>query len=489
MNFFSVKHALPFIVTSVFFLVVSLVVYGILSHTTELDVAEEIAYVELREGGFYPKDVRIVKGGSVIFSTTRDSYFWPASNLHPTHGTYSDFDPKKPIEPNSTWTFTFDRAGVWKYHDHLTPHFGGSITVEDIGGSVIERCTEVDESIECQQNLLFSELEKNGVESTYRLLGEMYNASNDFRRNCHYFAHNIGLESYKYYLEDETSVLSPEVSACAYGFYHGFMEALLTTTQDAQKAREFCLYIDEHVTPHAPDAGLQCFHGIGHGAIDLALAVEGYGSSERILVEDSLRICETAAFTEEEIYRCTSGIYNSIANAYVLEENIPLRENDPLWLCREQPEAYKESCYGNMNTLIFTLAEKDLRKALPLVSTIEEGHQVASMRYLSGLSVVDLLLGNTNYLKVLSVCREAEVHLVEPCIEGLAHGYLEHGIPGLEYTEAIQFCGSDVLTEKEKHICFKYSLSNLQGWYSRSKAREICNLIEPTYQLYCNKDL
>lgn len=442
--------------------------------------------IELRSDGFYPKDIQISKGESITFTTTRDRHFWPASNLHPTHSLYPEFDSEEPIGPENTWVFEFNEVGEWRYHDHLTPYFGGTVTVAGEGG-IVKVCSSEEESVECWQKLLFQTFEKEGIDAVYDQVSDLYTTSEIFKKECHSVVHNIGLEAYKYYLEDNESILSPKTSACAYGFYHGFMEALLTTTESFETAREFCFYIDEFVTPYIPDATLQCFHGIGHGAVDLALATSGFGGDEKILVENSLRICEGTSYTEEEIYRCTSGVYNSLANIYVEEKYVRVRADDPLWLCREQPEAYKESCYGNMNSLMFHLAGNDLLEALPFINEIEDAHQVVSTRYLSGLSVVYTLLETDNYSSAIAICRGVNNNLVQPCLEGLVHGLLEHGAPGEEYIKAFNFCGSPVLTEEEQNNCFKYSLGNINGWYSLSKSKEICIGVKEEFQQYCKR--
>lgn len=83
----------------------------------------------LGEDGYEPRDITITVGDSVEFSTIGDKPYWPASNVHPTHRIYSEFDPKEPVQPEDVWQFTFDQAGEWRYHDHLAPFYTGVITV------------------------------------------------------------------------------------------------------------------------------------------------------------------------------------------------------------------------------------------------------------------------------------------------------------------------------------------------------------------------
>lgn len=83
--------------------------------------------VELLEGGYSPEEVTIKRGDVVKFVNKRKHYFWPASNLHPTHTIYPEFDPQEPVE--SSWSFRFNKVGEWRYHDHLAPYFTGKVKV------------------------------------------------------------------------------------------------------------------------------------------------------------------------------------------------------------------------------------------------------------------------------------------------------------------------------------------------------------------------
>jgi plastocyanin len=87
--------------------------------------------VVMKDKVYTPKNLRIKVGERVTFvnKDSKESY-WPASNIHPTHEIYSEFDPKKAVRPDSSWSFVFNRKGEWKYHDHLFPEIVGTIVVE-----------------------------------------------------------------------------------------------------------------------------------------------------------------------------------------------------------------------------------------------------------------------------------------------------------------------------------------------------------------------
>ena len=89
------------------------------------------ATVVIKDGGFAPASITVKRGDTVVFQNQDSQAHWPASDLHPTHGIYPEFDPQTSIEPNKSWSFTFDKVGKWKYHDHLFPSVHGMVTVTE----------------------------------------------------------------------------------------------------------------------------------------------------------------------------------------------------------------------------------------------------------------------------------------------------------------------------------------------------------------------
>ncbi len=66
-----------------------------------------------------PQTLTIALGDSVEFRNSDLKPHWPASAPHPAHSLYPEFDPKAPIKPGEIWLFKFEKAGTWKFHDHL----------------------------------------------------------------------------------------------------------------------------------------------------------------------------------------------------------------------------------------------------------------------------------------------------------------------------------------------------------------------------------
>ena len=83
----------------------------------------------MKADNFEPLNITIKKNTKVIFKNEDNVARWPASNLHPTHGIYPEFDPQEPVIAGDEWSFVFDKVGNWKYHDHLIPSIRGEIKV------------------------------------------------------------------------------------------------------------------------------------------------------------------------------------------------------------------------------------------------------------------------------------------------------------------------------------------------------------------------
>lgn len=85
--------------------------------------------ITVSDTGFTPANITVKKNTRVIFKNIGSKPHWPASDFHPTHGIYPQFDPTKEILPGNEWTFRFEKTGKWKLHDHLFPELKGVITV------------------------------------------------------------------------------------------------------------------------------------------------------------------------------------------------------------------------------------------------------------------------------------------------------------------------------------------------------------------------
>ncbi len=113
------------------------------SESSESTVAPKGAVVTLDTTGFTPNILTISKGTTVTFENKGGGPMWVATAVHPTHTAYDSTNTKQHCDPGysgpapfdqcgngDTYSFTFDAAGVWKYHNHLKAPEVGTIIVE-----------------------------------------------------------------------------------------------------------------------------------------------------------------------------------------------------------------------------------------------------------------------------------------------------------------------------------------------------------------------
>lgn len=88
-----------------------------------------VTQVDYDGSQFSPAVLNIKAGDIVFFKNSSQSGFWPASDPHPTHTAYPEFDAKKAVPAGSSFQFKFLKAGNWGYHDHFNPSAKGQINV------------------------------------------------------------------------------------------------------------------------------------------------------------------------------------------------------------------------------------------------------------------------------------------------------------------------------------------------------------------------
>ena len=86
--------------------------------------------VKITAAGFVPASITVKKGQRVVFENQSANFAWPASDPHPIHTNYPEFDPKEPFKNGEAWAFAFDKPGNWTYHDHLAPGNRGVVSVQ-----------------------------------------------------------------------------------------------------------------------------------------------------------------------------------------------------------------------------------------------------------------------------------------------------------------------------------------------------------------------
>lgn len=404
--------------------------------------------------GFEPSILTIPIGVTVTFSSRLESPFWPASNLHPNHLIYPEFDPRTPIDSGETWTFTFDRPGEWRFHDHLASEATGVVHVTD---SHEDRCDEG--SAYCWDKLLYGSLQKYGIVAALNTLQRIHITNEQFARYCHEYAHDLGLQTYHLYGEDIG--LTPKMSYCNAGFFHGYMEGLVGKAFDIETANQFCQSVKSTLVPSYPEAERQCRHGIGHGAMEYLITSNAQDWEEpEQMARPALEACAEANEDDNDVRRCAAGVFGALRDWMVSADDfkIYLDPRNLFSMCaRLEHETSKSACYWEFAkyTVRYVrgnppLPEIDIRAIIPSTDWAEYGPYIVRS-WATGIGRRGV--HSIEPESLIRFCRALPEETHIQCIRGLASGIIYAGI-SVGPPRAIELCKISQLNEDERHNCY-----------------------------------
>lgn len=344
------------------------------------------------------------------------------------------------------------------------------------------KATETDEL--CWKERIIEVMRDRGARDAFELVKFAYDSDAATAATCHSLTHEVGKLTYRLYLSGKKVSISPNISYCSYGFFHGFAEELFVRNKDTQQARDFCRYVDRELSEMTKDASLQCFHGIGHGIVDTHNP-ELWGN-EKAIVATGLRLCDRVGETDAERSRCATGVFNGLAflivgNGMGLSVNV----DDPLAICRTQTPIYEDACYSSMNIVLLTVSHMDLIAASAFINRIPSDvfARNAMINLVSPIGTQHMQA--SDHAPTVELCRDVPDRLHFACIMGYGFGLMEHGRPGREYEKALAFCRSNILTYVEQDACYSYILPYMKQWYSKDIQRKICTDVQTAFQQYC----
>ena len=334
---------------------------------------------------------------------------------------------------------------------------------------------------QCWDNLVRDTAQNKGIAYAMQILTELSN-NPLFAKECHSYTHTIGGEAYLEFKKSNNINISPAMNYCGFGFYHGFMEMLFAKGGNIQIARDLCSYMDKQISNPAKYEYGACFHGIGHGVVD-GSNKKDWGNAQA-LIAPGLKLCDEVAVTDEEHYRCYSGAFNSISIAYVSNQyGLNVDKKDPLKFCKQQKEQYRRACYADVAVIIMHETSDDLAKAIKLIESIpEDEYAIEAIKNSAGLKA-RVFTGNLK--DIITTCKSTQDRLRMACIKGFGSGLVEFGPANKEHTRAFEFCGSSLLNDEEKTICFKDVFSLLGSSRNREKLNTLCSDLEKKYRHLC----
>lgn len=349
------------------------------------------------------------------------------------------------------------------------------------------KCLNISNKYNCWKDALDKTLDKQGLSASFEVLAKLYDSEPNFISVCHTITHELGAQSYRMYSSNQGIKMTPNAAYCGYGFYHGFMEALLKTTGDTKQAQDFCEYADKQLSVYSTKTIVACYHGIGHGTTEIG-EINSFEEMQK-LIEPGLKICRALSGSSDQIKQCGTGVFNSLAIALSQSPYALNNLKNPYEICLSQKDDFKGACYEQMNTRASALSKGNIENAIKFVISIpDKKYSMIAMAQLIPAMISNRVGQNTNFDNEIKVCIDLPEYLVESCINGLVGGIMEFGKPDYEYIEANKLCESFKENEVGKSLCYKYVISNSHMLYSKGKIKEVCGLIDEKYRTNCNNE-
>ncbi len=480
---------------SIIFLVLFIFIVSIFAVNGNFLVSEEGKRTHIilhTSDGFEPQTTVISRGDTVRFVTEVSEGFWPASDPHPTHDSFSEFDPQKVINKGDAWEYTFDRIGTWEYHNHIGVADRGTVVVT--GGEGIFAaltsffyfgkegyCSGV-----CFDKKVKEAVRESGIEAGYQLLNEAF--QNDaLPPSCHWTAHQIGEAAYDIFKEGKEITVTKETEYCGFGFYHGFMESLLRENPDTTQALKFCEQVDSQLGDNALQ---NCYHGIGHGFTEDPPDPLHYGEFQK-MIEPGIEICE---FLFNDNFRnlnlCLTGVFTvPVGFAEKNKHGLALDHKDPFSLCDGQPYRYQKACYGEVAPKLASLLEWDISKLPPYLKGFTNPHLVELVTFVVPATSVSRYVSEDSHEQFMEGCLEGfKGKVKDVCIAGVILGFFIHEEPDKQYEPAFRFCSLDGFSSKDRLLCYQETVRMGKDFYSPEIAREMCLTLPSDLRGLCSRD-
>lgn len=453
-------------------LAVALVLWGtVYMHTR----AYGSVVIEYTGTTFNPSTIRVAKGRTVLFRNKSTHAVWPASNDHPSHTAYPEFDPRAGIDPGNSWSMKFDRVGVWRFHNHLLPTQGGVITVFGPGSSEPPLSTECAtmKTPECVRSEVDTVVATQGVEAALELVAKI-SFNNVPGVDCHGLMHTIGQAAFEHSIHHTYPTITNATAYCGYGFFHGYVEAAFlsgsSVNESATLVKDFCSYVTGHADTVLSDA---CFHGVGHGSLAFALSDESLWGKPLLAIAKALEACKNIAPNDTSYSRCSSGVFMEF-NTMVAEKQYGMTVDpaNPFAICLAQEEKDRLDCYSQWYGIIKYLAKNDFAQSLQYSLTIKDkGMAEQSMIALAG---ADSDLSDSHVASKIETCTLLPTAWRWPCLEGVVLAALLNATPGAEYKTATSVCTRDSFPNDFVNECYNFLVERDEYAYKSANIPQVC---------------
>jgi plastocyanin len=94
--------------------------------------ATDVAVIEIAADGFNPQTLQVKKNTTVVWRNIDEKLHQIAADPFKTHESNPELVAPEALEPNDSYSFTFEKTGSFGYHDNLNPDsLKGTVIVVD----------------------------------------------------------------------------------------------------------------------------------------------------------------------------------------------------------------------------------------------------------------------------------------------------------------------------------------------------------------------
>lgn len=463
--------------------------------------------VVIKEDRFIPNALEILQGDIVTFINEDNNPHWPASNIHPSHSIYPEFDSLKGINPGENWSYRFEKAGSWRFHDHIYPEMLGTITVKEDSDFTPQQIPKP--SLNQKVSSSLEKMKVNFAKFIYKFFPQKLNSDlakfkvQDVSKNentlgywlqivggkalmeklvadtgggsivdCHQEAHKLGRRGYELF---GAEVFKNGHYGCHSGYYHGAMEIFLKdngTDNLSEDIKNLCSIF-------TTDFGnFECLHGVGHGVLayldyDLPETIKECQKLEGSFAQDS---CFGGMFMENIVTAQGRGAKEGHQTKWVGE--------DPHFPCNkiDQNFSVQTQCY-----LMQTSRMLDIYgyKFPPLIEQCMKAPQ--NMRSTCFQSIGRDAAGQSlrDAEKTIAICEDVPKEYLNNCLDGGVNVIIDFWGEGVE-DQSANFC-SAVVDDSAKSHCFSTLGQRLNNVFGKDieKIKSVCALAGKDYQQGC----
>lgn len=346
----------------------------------------------------------------------------------------------------------------------------------------------------CWGAYLAERISKNGLREGFLLLKNLYEEEPVIRPVCHQIALRIGEYTYEKIPDPADLVVSPETVFCNYGFYQQYPASLLLATKNIESAKLFCERVGKELGDAVPDAGAECFRGIGHS---LPFISGGKGDDALQMANFAVGTCKKIALKKRDYQYCLSGSFNRLGMAEVRKVGgLSINDKNPLALCEEFEDEVKVFCYRNFEYTGLSLVDKtDIATAFSQIRELykekpESG--ISSSVFNLGYDMArKAIAGQSDFTEEAVSCAKLPFPYSKDCVDGVSVGIAKNGEPDMQYEALISFCRnalSRMSIMKPVDCPSLYARQYLMGIYSISTAKTACAEFKKSLGISCDPE-